>query len=113
MKIYNYLDIYKNQIKLKFLGIVILSLLFWSFWMNISLVIVIVFSFLEFYVVCKPLANLYLKIEQYFRNKWMGKSILKDDSLSEFFLKIIKVIIYIVIFFVSKFIIEFYLKYII
>ena len=39
-----------------FLGYWILSLIIWSFMMNISLIIVILFSILGYHLVCKPLA---------------------------------------------------------
>jgi len=39
-----------------FLGYWILSLIIWSFMMNISLIIVIIFSILGYHLVCKPLA---------------------------------------------------------
>ncbi len=39
-----------------FLGYWILSLIIWSFMMNISLIIVIIFAILGYHLICKPLA---------------------------------------------------------
>ena len=39
-----------------FLGYWIISLILWAFMMNISLIIVILFSILGYHIVCKPLA---------------------------------------------------------
>ena len=44
--------------RMTFLGYWILSLIIWSFMMNISLIIVIIFAILGYHVVCKPLAFL-------------------------------------------------------
>ena len=44
--------------RMTFLGSWILSLIIWSFMMNISLIIVIIFSIIGYHVVCKPLAFL-------------------------------------------------------
>ena len=56
-----------------FLGYWIVSLILWSFMMNISLVIVIVFSFLGYFLVCRPLAAGFyvikkIIIQNYFNN---------------------------------------------
>ena len=44
--------------RMTFLGYWILSLIIWSFMMNISLIIVIIFAIIGYHVVCKPLAFL-------------------------------------------------------
>ena len=44
--------------RMSFLGYWILSLIIWSFMMNISLIIVIIFAIIGYHVVCKPLAFL-------------------------------------------------------
>ena len=44
--------------RMTFLGYWILSLIVWSFMMNIRLIIVIIFAILGYHVVCKPLAFL-------------------------------------------------------
>ena len=44
--------------RMSFLGYWILSLVIWSFMMNISLIIVIIFAILGYHIVCKPLAFL-------------------------------------------------------
>ena len=42
--------------RMSFLGYWILSLIIWSFMMNISLIIVIIFTILGYHLICKPLA---------------------------------------------------------
>ena len=49
-----------------FLGYWILSLIIWSFMMNISLIIVILFSILGYHLVCKPLAYILHKSKKIF-----------------------------------------------
>jgi hypothetical protein len=44
--------------RMSFLGYWILSLVIWSFMMNISLIIVIIFAVLGYHLICKPLAFL-------------------------------------------------------
>ena len=44
--------------RMTFLGYWIVSLIIWSFMMNISLIIVIIFSILGYHLICKPLAFL-------------------------------------------------------
>jgi hypothetical protein len=44
--------------RMTFLGYWIVSLVIWSFMMNISLIIVIIFSILGYHLICKPLAFL-------------------------------------------------------
>ena len=44
--------------RVTFLGYWIVSLVIWSFMMNISLIIVIIFSILGYHLICKPLAFL-------------------------------------------------------
>ena len=55
----NYFQIFSrpDQVeRITFLGYWILSLIIWSFMMNISLIIMIIFSFVGYHLVCKPLA---------------------------------------------------------
>ena len=57
----NYFQIFRKPDqaeRMTFLGYWILSLIIWSFMMNISLIIVIIFSFLGYHLICKPLAFL-------------------------------------------------------
>ncbi len=44
--------------RMSFLGYWVLSLIIWSFMMNISLIIVIIFGVLGYHLICKPLAFL-------------------------------------------------------
>ena len=55
----NYFQIFTrpDQVeRITFLGYWLLSLIIWSFMMNISLIIVIIFAILGYHIVCKPLA---------------------------------------------------------
>ena len=57
----NYFQIFTrpDQVeRMTFLGYWIVSLIIWSFMMNISLIIVIIFSILGYHLICKPLAFL-------------------------------------------------------
>ena len=50
--------------RMTFLGYWILSLIIWSFMMNISLIIVIIFAILGYHLICKPLAFLLHKTKK-------------------------------------------------
>jgi len=57
----NYFQFFKRPDqaeRMNFLGFWILSLVIWSFMMNISLIIVIIFVVLGYHLICKPLAFL-------------------------------------------------------
>jgi hypothetical protein len=56
--------------RISFLGYWILSLVIWSFMMNISLIIVIIFGILGYHVVCKPLAFLLHQSKKIIINKF-------------------------------------------
>ena len=63
----NYFQIFSrsDQVeRMTFLGYWILSLIIWSFMMNISLIIVILFSILGYHLVCKPLAYVLHKLKR-------------------------------------------------
>jgi hypothetical protein len=60
--------------RLTFLGYWIISLIFWSFMMNISLIIVIVFSIVGHYIFSKPLAAFF----------FITKNFLKKNSNSKY-----------------------------
>ena len=55
--------------RLLFLGYWIGSLIIWSFAMNISLVIVIVFSIIGNYIVVRPLAKLFYSLKKFCKRK--------------------------------------------
>ena len=64
----NYFQIFRrpDQVeRMTFLGYWIVSLVVWSFMMNISLIIVIIFSFLGYHLICKPLAFLLHKSKKF------------------------------------------------
>ena len=50
--------------RMTFLGYWILSLIIWSFLMNISLIIVIIFSVLGYHLICKPMAFLLYRVKK-------------------------------------------------
>ena len=56
--------------RLLFLGYWIGSLIIWSFAMNISLVIVIVFSIIGNYIVVRPLAKLFFLLKNFVNKKF-------------------------------------------
>ncbi len=58
--------------RLLFLGYWIGSLIIWSFAMNISLVIVIVFSIIGNYVVVRPLAKLFFLLKNFVNKKFFN-----------------------------------------
>ena len=58
--------------RLLFLGYWIGSLIIWSFAMNVSLVIVIVFSIIGNYVVVRPLAKLFFLLKNFVNKKFFN-----------------------------------------
>ena len=58
--------------RLLFLGYWIGSLIIWSFAMNISLVIVIVFSIIGNYIVVRPLAKLFYSLKNFVNEKFFN-----------------------------------------
>ena len=58
--------------RLLFLGYWIGSLIIWSFAMNVSLVIVIVFSVIGNYVVVRPLAKLFFLLKNFVNKKFFN-----------------------------------------
>ncbi len=58
--------------RLLFLGYWIGSLIIWSFVMNISLVIVIVFSLIGNYVIVRPLAKLFFSLKKFINKKFFN-----------------------------------------
>ena len=62
----------QHKERLLFLGYWIGSLIIWSFTMNVSLVIVIVFSIIGNYVVVRPLAKLFFLLKNYVNKKFFN-----------------------------------------
>ena len=58
--------------RLLFLGYWIGSLIIWSFTMNVSLVIVIVFSIIGNYVVVRPLAKLFFLLKKFVNKRFFN-----------------------------------------
>ena len=62
----NYFQIFlrpNQRERISFLGYWIVSLIIWSFMLNISLIIVIVFSIVGYHLICKPMAYLMFKLK--------------------------------------------------
>ena len=68
--------------RLLFLGYWIGSLIIWSFAMNVSLVIVIVFSVIGNYVVVRPLAKLFFLLKKFVNKKFFNNFCLLYTSPS-------------------------------
>ena len=58
--------------RLTFLGYWVLSLIFWSFLMNISLIIVIVFSIIGHYILSKPLAAILFIFKNFLKKNYFN-----------------------------------------
>ena len=71
----NFFQVYthpQQKERLLFLGYWIGSLIIWSFAMNVSLVIVIVFSVIGNYVVVRPLAKLFFLLKNFVNKKFFN-----------------------------------------
>ena len=71
----NFFQIYthpQQKERLLFLGYWIGSLIIWSFAMNVSLVIVIVFSIIGNYAVVRPLAKLFFLLKNFVNKKFFN-----------------------------------------
>ncbi|RZO89297.1 MAG: hypothetical protein EVA57_03310 [alpha proteobacterium HIMB59] len=58
--------------RMTFLGYWVISLVIWSFMMNISLIIVIIFSIVGYHLICKPLAFLLRKSKKLIINNFFN-----------------------------------------
>ena len=103
--------------RFSFLGYWILSLIIWSFMMNISLIIVIIFGILGYHIVCKPLAFIFHK----------SKKIIIDNLFNGFNIfeayyaglepgrvarMLIKLLFFLITLFIAKLFMEVYLAFI-
>ena len=103
--------------RLSFLGYWILSLILWSFLMNISLIIVIIFGILGYHIVCKPLAFILHKFKKLIiENLFNGFNIfeayyagLEPGRIVKILLKLI---FFLITLFISKIFMEVYLAFI-
>ncbi len=100
--------------RLLFLGYWIGSLIIWSFAMNISLVIVIVFSIIGNYLVVKPLAKLFYLLKnlvnkKFFNNFDIFEAYYPGLELGRIVRITLKLLFFLVFLFIAKFFMEIYL----
>ena len=103
--------------RLLFLGYWIGSLIIWSFAMNISLVIVIVFSIIGNYFVVKPLAKLFYLLKKYVNKKFFNNF----DIFEAYYAQMesgriaritLKLVFFLITLFIAKLFMEVYLAFI-
>ena len=101
----NYFQIFRRPDQLErmtFLGYWVLSLIIWSFMMNISLIIVIIFSFLGYHLICKPLAFLLHKSKKFTSNYFFNGFNIFDAYYAGFEIgRLVRIFIKLVFFFVT------------
>ena len=90
-----------------FLGYWILSLIIWSFVMNISFITVIIFSIIGYHIVCKPLAFLFYKskviiINNFFNGFNIFDAFYKGFEKERLIRIFLKISFFLVIFFIAK-----------
>ncbi len=116
----NYFQIFQRPDqaeRMTFLGYWLLSLIVWSFMMNISLIIVIIFGILGYHIVCKPLAFLLHKtkkfISDYFFNGFnIFEAYYAGFELGRVVRTFIKLVFFIITLFAAKIFMEGYLAFI-
>ena len=116
----NYFQIFTrpDQVeRMTFLGYWILSLIIWSFMMNISLIIVIIFAILGYHVVCKPLAFLLHKskkiiIDSLFKGFNIFEAYYAGLELGRVIRITLKLIYFLITLFIAKLFMEAYLAFI-
>ncbi len=113
----NYFQIFRRPDQLErmtFLGYWIISLIIWSFMMNISLIIVIIFSFLGYHLICKPLAFLMhkskkLAIDHFFNGFNIFEAYYEGFEIGRIVRISIKFIFFVITFTIAKLFIQGYL----
>ena len=103
--------------RLLFLGYWIGSLIIWSFAMNVSLVIVIVFSVIGNYVVVRPLAKLFLLLKNFVNKRFFNNFDIFEAYYAGFELGritriFLKLSFFIINMIIAKFFMEAYLAFI-
>tara|TARA_B100000579_G_scaffold409598_1_gene398784 strand:- start:409 stop:762 length:354 start_codon:yes stop_codon:yes gene_type:complete len=103
--------------RMSFLGYWILSLIIWSFMMNISLIIVIIFSILGYHLICKPLAFLLHKtkkliINQFFRGFDIFEAFYSGFEPGRIVRIVVKVIYFSITLIIAKIFMEGYLAFV-
>ena len=101
----NYFQIFRrpDQVeRMTFLGYWIVSLVVWSFMMNISLIIVIIFSFLGYHLICKPLAFLLHKSKKFIIDYFFNGFNIFDAYYGGFEIgRLVRIFIKLVFFFIT------------
>ena len=88
--------------RMTFLGYWILSLIIWSFMMNISLIIVIIFSFIGYHLICKPLAFLLHKSKKFTSDYFFNGFNIFDAYYEGFEIgRLVRIFIKLVFFFIT------------
>jgi len=116
----NFFQIYthpQQKERLLFLGYWIGSLIIWSFAMNVSLVIVIVFSIIGNFVVVRPLAKLFFLLKNFVNKKFFNNFDIFEAYYAGFELGritriFLKLSFFIITMIISKIFMEAYLTFI-
>ncbi len=116
----NYFQIFQRPDqaeRMAFLGYWILSLIIWSFMMNISLIIVIIFSILGYHLICKPLAFLLHKVKksitEYFFNGFnIFEAYYEGFETGRLVRIFLKLVFFVITLFIAKISMEGYLAFI-
>ena len=116
----NFFQVYthpQQKERLLFLGYWIGSLIIWSFAMNVSLVIVFVFSVIGNYVVVRPLAKLFFLLKNFVNKKFFNNFDIIEAYYAGFELgRIIRILLklsfFIITMIISKMFMEAYLTFI-
>ena len=103
--------------RLTFLGYWIISLIFWSFMMNISLIIVIVFSIVGHYIFSKPLAAFFFITKNFLKKNYFNNLDIFEAYYAGFELgRIVRIVtksfFFIIIFFIARIVMYGYLSFI-
>ncbi len=97
--------------RMSFLGYWILSLVIWSFMMNISLIIVIIFAVLGYHLICKPLAFLLHKSKKMIiNNLFNGFNIFEAYYAGLEPGRIVRIVLKIVFFLITLFIAKLFME---
>lgn len=99
---------------MSFLGYWILSLIIWSFMLNVSLVIVIIFAFFGYYIFCKPLSYLSSNMKNFICNFFFEgfdifEAYYQGFEVPRLIRFIFKLIFFFIIFFIAYFFTSLYL----
>lgn len=112
----NYIHPHKKA-RMTFLGWWIVSLIIWSFMMNISLVIVIMFSILGYFIICKPLAALFHIFKSFININFFNKLDIFEAyycgyEFGRIVRAVVKTIFFIIVMLIAKIFMQSYLIFI-